>query len=479
MKTTAPNSENLEVRSEKRDQDSSFSLPSSHFSPHPPALVPKLRFPEFRGAEGWEKSPLGELMEITSSKRVHESEWTVSGVPFYRAREIVALNNMDPISPLYISEELYRENAKRSGEIVEGDLLVTGVGSIGIPYLVKGNDRFYFKDGNIIWLKNRGTKLLGRFLHLLYGTQFVQSQIKTMAGVGTVGTYTIDNANRTSVVFPTDNAEQQNIAECLSSVDELLAAQARKVDALKTHKKGLLQNLFPAVKGSGSENLEMRNEKTEPDSSFSIQNSNFSIPPLRFPEFQNAGEWVQKKVGDVSEVLMCRRIFAEETNPSEGVPFYKIGTLGGIPDAFISREKFEDYRSRYNYPRTGEVLITCSGTVGKCLPFDGKDSYFQDSNIVWLNNPNGDVSNEFLLMLLSNVDWGMLNSTTITRIYGPDLRGLAIKYPEDKSEQHRIASCLSSLDALITAETQKLDALKTHKRGLMQQLFPSPEEATP
>jgi type I restriction enzyme S subunit len=244
--------------------------------------------------------------------------------------------------------------------------------------------------------------------------------------------------------------EQQKIAECLSSVDELIAAQARKLDALKTHKRGLMQQLFP------------REGETQ--------------PRLRFPEFQNAGEWVQKAVGDVSEVLMCKRVFAEETNPNEGVPFYKIGTLGGVPDAFISKEKFEDYKSRYNYPRKDEVLITCSGTVGKCLPFDGKDAYFQDSNIVWLDNPTGEVSNEFLLMLLSNVNWGRLNSTPISRIYGPDLRGLAIKYPEDEAEQHRIASCLSSLNALITAEIQKFEALKTHKKGLMQQLFPSLEE---
>ena len=121
-------------------------------------------------------------------------------------------------------------------------------------------------------------------------------------------------------------------------------------------------------------------------------------------------------------------------------------------------------------------MITCSGTVGKCLPFDGKDGYFQDSNIVWLDNPTGKVSNDFLLMLLSNVNWGTLNSTTITRIYGPDLRSLPIKYPEDEAEQQRIASCLRSLDALIIAETQKLEALKTHKKGLMQQLFPLPGE---
>ncbi len=203
------------------------------------------------------------------------------------------------------------------------------------------------------------------------------------------------------------------------------------------------------------------------------------VPKLRFPEFRGAEEWIQKTVGDVSDVFMCKRIFAEETNPNDGVPFYKIGTLGGDADAFISREQFEDYKSRYNFPRKGEVLITCSGTVGKCLPYDGKDAYFQDSNIVWLDNPTGAVSNEFLLMLLSNVNWGRLNSTTITRIYSPDLRGLQIRFPEDENEQHRIAECLSSVDEVIAAQARKVDALKTHKKGLMQQLFPREGETQP
>ena len=206
---------------------------------------PRLRFPEFRDGPLWEKNMLGDLLQITSSKRVHESDWVDNGVPFYRAREIVALHNLEPISPLFISEDLYSYNAQKSGEIFPGDLLVTGVGSIGVPYAVQNKDCFYFKDGNIIWLKNRDTKLLGQFLYLLYESQYVQSQIKTMAGVGTVGTYTIDNAKKTSVMFPANQEEQKKVADCLTSVDDLIAAQVRKVDALKTHKKGLMQQLFP------------------------------------------------------------------------------------------------------------------------------------------------------------------------------------------------------------------------------------------
>jgi type I restriction enzyme, S subunit len=202
-------------------------------------------------------------------------------------------------------------------------------------------------------------------------------------------------------------------------------------------------------------------------------------PKLRFPEFRDGGKWEERKLGDVADVLMCKRIFANETNPTAGVPFYKIGTLGGVPDAFISRELFEDYKSKYNFPREGEILITCSGTVGKCIRYDGVEAYYQDSNIVWIDNPTLEVSNEFLLSILSGVNWVTLNSTTITRIYGLDLRGLTIKFPLEQGEQQKIADCLTSVDELIAAQARKVDALKTHKKGLMQQLFPSEGETQP
>ena len=210
---------------------------------------PRLRFPEFQNAGEWLVKPLGEIFPITSSKRVHESDWTATGVPFYRAREIVALNKYEPIQPLLISEELYAAHSKQTGEIRAGHLLVTGVGSIGVPYLVRAGDRFYFKDGNIIWLKNDGKELNGEFLLRLYETDYVQKQLKAMADVGTVATYTIDNAKRTLAAFPKDKDEQHRIATCLSSLDTLITLETQKLAALKTHKQGLMQQLFPSVGG--------------------------------------------------------------------------------------------------------------------------------------------------------------------------------------------------------------------------------------
>lgn len=203
------------------------------------------------------------------------------------------------------------------------------------------------------------------------------------------------------------------------------------------------------------------------------------VPKLRFPEFRDVGEWEKKKLGNYCEVLMCKRIFSEETNDKCGVPFYKIGTLGKVPDAFITEDIYLTYKSNYPFPRKGEILITCSGTVGKCIIYTGEEAYFQDSNIVWLDNPSNVITNDLLYYIIGNIDWKKLNSTTITRIYGSDLRNLLVVFPEDMAEQLRIAGCLSSLDKLITAHDKKLDALKLYKKGLMQQLFPAVGETVP
>ena len=111
-----------------------------------------------------------------------------------------------------------------------------------------------------------------------------------------------------------------------------------------------------------------------------------NVPNLRFKEFQ--GEWEKCKLGEICNVFMCKRILASQTNAEGGVPFYKIGTIGGTPDAYISKELFDEYKEKYNYPHKGEVMITCAGTVGKCVIYDGKDAYYQDSNIVWIDNPS-------------------------------------------------------------------------------------------
>ena len=167
---------------------------------------------------------------------------------------------------------------------------------------------------------------------------------------------------------------------------------------------------------------------------------------------------------------MCKRILASQTNTEEGVPFYKIGTIGNAPDAYISKELFDDYKTKYNYPHKGEVMITCAGTVGKCVIYDGKDAYYQDSNIVWIDNPSQCISNSFLYHLLAKVDWRKLNSTTIIRIYNDDLRNLKLSYPQIE-EQQKISRLLSFLDERIATQNKIIDKLQSLIKGIRNDVY--------
>ena len=192
-----------------------------------------------------------------------------------------------------------------------------------------------------------------------------------------------------------------------------------------------------------------------------------NVPNLRFKEFQ--GEWEKCKLGDECNVFMCKRILASQTNTEGSVPFYKIGTIGGTPDAYISKELFDDYKAKYNYPHKGEVMITCAGTVGKCVIYDGKDAYYQDSNIVWIDNPSQHINNGFLYHLLANVNWRKLNSTTIIRIYNDDLRNLKLSYPQIE-EQKKISRLLSLLDERIATQNKIIDKLQSLIKGIAQKI---------
>ncbi|HRP51311.1 MAG TPA: restriction endonuclease subunit S [Candidatus Dojkabacteria bacterium] len=191
-------------------------------------------------------------------------------------------------------------------------------------------------------------------------------------------------------------------------------------------------------------------------------------PTLRFPEF--SGEWEERKLGDLGSVKMCKRIFAHQTKEVGEVPFYKIGTLGSVADAFINKNLFKNYKLQYNFPRKGQTLITCSGTIGKCVQFDGRDSYYQDSNIVWIDNDNEVVDDDFLFLLLTNCRWDKLNSTTITRIYTNDLRSLKFEFPKSE-EQRKIASFLTSVDDWIENLKKQKEAQEKYKKGMMQKIF--------
>lgn len=163
----------------------------------------------------WPVKSISELFDVGSSKRVFESEWRDSGVPFYRAREIVRLSKGEKLEdPIFIEEALFAEYKQRYGVPKAGDIMVTGVGTLGICYLVKDSDRFYFKDGNTLWFKDKGL-CNTRFIKDLYSTDFIKDQIKANAHGATVGTYTIVNAKNTRVIVPPIELQNEYVNKIL------------------------------------------------------------------------------------------------------------------------------------------------------------------------------------------------------------------------------------------------------------------------
>ena len=249
------------------------------------------------------------------------------------------------------------------------------------------------------------------------------------------------NVQKTMVCYPKSKTEQQLIADCFRNLDNLITLHQRKYERLKNVKKSMLEKMFPK---NGS-----------------------NIPEIRFAGFTDA--WEQRKLGEVGSVSMCRRIFKEQTSESGDIPFYKIGTFGGQADAYISSELFAEYRSKYPYPKEGDILISASGSIGRTVEFTGKNEYFQDSNIVWLSHDDR-LDNSFLKCFYSVVKWAGIEGSTIKRLYNDNILNTVISMPS-VDEQRRIGTFFKELDNLITLHQRKLEKLQNIKKSMLEKMF--------
>lgn len=411
-----------------------------------PALLPKLRFPEFRGLAGWKEMLIAPFLEDCSGRVPPDTEL-----------------------PIYSSS---REGLKRQDAYFDGRVLQNkneyGVVPPGCFVYRHMSDDGLFKfnineTGGAIAVSKEypvfSTKNLNPIFLLAKlndGNDFKQFALSQEAG-GTRTRLYFSRLSEWRTLLPS-LAEQQKIAECLSSVDELIAAQARKVDALKTHKKGLMQQLFP------------REGETQ--------------PRLRYPEFQNSGEWQEQTLKEVFSIFQG---FAFSSNDSveQGCRWLKIADVGiqvMNPDnpSFLPG----DYRNRFSKFAVNEgdyvVALTRPILDGE-LKIAKVDSIYDGA---LLNQRVGKLITHqhpafvFLLLqtrkLIDDIERSIAGNDP-PNLSANQIEGLKTFVPF-LPEQQRIADCLSSLDALIATETQKHEALKTLKRGLMQQLFPSPEE---
>lgn len=237
-----------------------------------------------------------------------------------------------------------------------------------------------------------------------------------------------------SVSIPSSLPAQRRIAAILSSADKVIASTQKVIAKYKQMKQGLMEDLLKPKEG-----------------------------------------WKMVRLGEVGKISMCKRVFSFETSTEGEIPFYKIGTFGKTADAFISRQLFEEYKSKFSYPQVGDILISASGTIGRTVVFDGEPAYFQDSNIIWIDNDEQIVLNQFLYYLYQTITWN-LEGSTIARLYNDNFNKIEISVPfkndkPDLTKQRRIAAILSGIDAKIAAEEKVLEKYEKVKKGMMERMM--------
>ena len=416
------------------------------------ALVPKLRFPEFQAADGWKETSLQKLARpVTDRATTGDADNVLSlsgehGLVLqsdYFGKKIAG-DSTDRYLRIRKDDFVYNDRTTKASSF--GTIKRLSNYSDGIVSPIYKCFRFqpsenpafwdwYFESGShdpaLGGLVNEGARA-GRFN--ISVTQFLST-----------------NAWRP------DEAEQQKIAECLNSVDALIEAQARKVEALKAHKKGLMQQLFP-------------------------QDGEIQ-PRLRFPEFEGAEEWAEKSLDKLATIQAG-------ATPSKANAEFWGGSIPWVSAKDMKRLFLEDSEEHISddavsngarlVPKGTLLLLTRGMTLLKDVPIcilSREMSFNQDVKGL---RPKAGVNSLFLAwMLLSNKD-RLLALVNIAghgtgKIDSDELKALLLRIPQPP-EQQRIADCLTSLDYLISAEVQKLDTLKTHKKGLMQQLFPQVAE---
>lgn len=191
-------------------------------------------------------------------------------------------------------------------------------------------------------------------------------------------------------------------------------------------------------------------------------------------------DMITTTLGEVGKVKMCKRILKEQTSNEGDIPFYKIGTFGGQPDSFINKELFEKYKEKFSYPKIGNTLISASGTIGRTVRYEGEEAYYQDSNIVWIDNDESKVLDDYLYYVYQNIRWVTTTGATITRLYNSNIEFMEIKIPKDLNVQKQIVDVLNPIEKKISlnnsiCEKLELIAKTIYDYWFLQFEFPNEE----
>ena len=391
--------------------------------------TPAIRFKGF--TDTWEQRKLSELTEIRSASRVHKEEWQSSGVPFYRSSDVMAALNGTENEKAFISEELYEKLSAVSGKLEKGDVLVTGGGSVGKPYIVPNNEPLYTKDADLLWIKNN-ENLDPYFVYTFFFSPTFTDYLNSVSHVGTIAHYTITQLGETPITLPCVS-EQQKIGDYFRNLDSLITLHQRKCDKLIQFKAAMLKKMFPP---NGADK-----------------------PEIRFKGFTDA--WEQRKVQDVADRFDNLRIpVAANLRVHGTTPYYGANGIQDYVEGFTHDGEFvlvaeDGANDLKNYPV-------------KCV--NGR---------IWVNNhahvlqgKAGIADNSFLAFAISQSDIeSLLVGGGRAKLNAEALMSIEFRLP-CLQEQYRIGEYLTQLDNLITLHQRKCDKYKSIKAGLLKKLFP-------
>lgn len=319
-----------------------------------------------------------------------------------------------PVGSKYITqseEKITKEGAEKSRYVRKGDFILSNSMSFGRPYILAIDGCIH--DG---WLSISNFKdvFLSDYLYYLLSSSAIQQEMKKRASFGGA----VQNLNADIVkalVLPVPPIEVQSeivriLDDYTENVVELQNQLALEITARQRQYTFYRNKLLTFGKTEGA-----RRER---------------IP-----------------LGDIGSICMCKRILKSQTNTVGGVPFYKIGTFGKKADSYISQETFDEYRSKYNFPKKGDVLISAAGTIGRTVVYDGEPAYFQDSNIVWIDNDESIVLNSYLRYCYELKPWKVSSGGTIQRLYNDNIAKAVITVPP-LDVQSRIVNVLDNFEKI-------------------------------
>lgn len=393
-------------------------------------MLPKLRFPEFREGEEWIEKTLEEKFEFQDGYAFSSSHFSSSAKRGKQVIRITDINNKNKnTDKVYVSDSLIHDLNLDKYFIKKGDLLLSLTGAAGFNFFFWDSEDALANQRTMkISPKNEKDVALTRLLEPL-----IHAKINAF-GSGQNNNLSKEILKQIRTAFPKPD-EQQKIADFLSTIDDLIDAQSQKLDALEAHKKGLTQQLFPS-EGETS-------------------------PKLRFPEFQDAGAWLQKQVKDVCQLQAGKFVSAAEINGNTNNGLYPCYGANGL------RGYTKSYTHTGKYALIGRQGALCGNVVLATGQFHATEHAV-------VATPKGGVDTDWLFYMLTHSNLNQYaTGQAQPGLSVENLEKVNIQIPKTENEQQKIAGCLSSIDKLIIVQTQKLAALKAHKKGLMQQLFPS------